>query len=311
LEREFYTDGSGTAELEYRLGRLEQRVAPIFKQIIETKSTSGLTAEQRHWVDLFLAVQLERTQGGRIRRKQLFRATSHFTEALKRRGTDTSLIDFDLTTDDVKRSHLASLDEIGIFVEAFKTLNLGVRTADGAVRFTTSDEPLIFRNDLDVETVERLRPKPAPGPTRAIHASRILRVTDRDNNGRELGNLGIRSPGIEIYLALSPDVLLAAVDPRVFPLGSESQGWDDMKVKRLREQTLAGSVRFVYSDDSSFEAEEAWLGRKPEWRDPERPRVSVFYMSKELVEASRRNDFDLPWPKENSRDGREGGEGHT
>lgn len=88
LEREFYTDNSGGKEMEYRLGRLEQRVAPIFKQIIQARSTADLSGGQ--WVDLFLAVQLERTQGGRIRRGQLFRAATHFTEALKQRGVDTS-----------------------------------------------------------------------------------------------------------------------------------------------------------------------------------------------------------------------------
>lgn len=297
VEREFYTDGSGRVDLETRLAVLETRAAPILREIVKAESADGLTDEERSWLDLFLAVQMERTQGGRIRRMQTNRAFAHHLALMERRGIDMSAVRDDLVMADVKDEHVASVAEVGDYLGPYSRLGLGVRVAMGTLEFTTSDEPLLFRNKHGEDTIESFRP-PLSGPTRTIHASRILRISDRNAKPNALGNLGITSPGIEIFLPLSPSVALVAMDTRVFPHGRYPyrEEWSDEEVKELRALVLESSVRHVYGASNDFSFEERHLAENSSWRDPDRARVSVFYMDTELVDASRRGDFDIPTP---------------
>jgi Protein of unknown function (DUF4238) len=172
--------GGETISLEEPLSAIESQVAPILSRLVQNQKLSELTREDRFMIASFCAVQHLRTQAFRDRIKDLNEGVA---EALRKRGIDPA---------DVSNFKMLSEDEI-------KSLSMEM-LADAPRKYgchfvakywhlvgTTSDDP--------------------------FHLGDHPVVLDNDVYGPARGALGLASPGVTIYLPLSPTLCLAMTDP--------------------------------------------------------------------------------------------------
>lgn len=175
---ELEVDGQ-TLSLEEPLSELEGMLSPILVRLVRDQKLAALTKEDRFTIASFCAVQLLRTQAFRDRIKDLNEGVA---EALRKRGIDPSEVsNFEmLSNDEIKACPMDMLAEAPRkygphFISKYWHL-IGSTPDDP---FHVGDHPVVVDNDF--------------------------------KRGR--GSLGLASPGVTIYLPLSPTLCLAMTDP--------------------------------------------------------------------------------------------------
>jgi hypothetical protein len=174
-ETYFYDFRDPTGEqhtLEYFLGDVETAAGKILKGILKQGSLAHLTADERAKLSIFVAVQQLRVKGHRHRVRSIVDVVRG---ELGKRGIDPGDVVPEMDDEEVK---LAALADIGFAKETSKHFYDKVwvlHRAPVGTRFYISDNPVTFHNA-----------DKRPGPP----------------------NLGVSSPGIEIYLPLSPEYTL-------------------------------------------------------------------------------------------------------
>jgi hypothetical protein len=171
--------GGQTLSLEEPLSELDGMLSPVLVRLVRDQKLPALTKEDRFTIASFCAVQLLRTQGFRDRIKDLNEGVA---EALRKRGIDPSEVsNFKMLSDEeIKAFSMDMLAEApGKYGPHFlsKYWHLIGSTSDDP--FHVGDHPLVVDNDF----------------------------------GRGPGSLGLASPGVTIYLPLSPTLCLAMTDP--------------------------------------------------------------------------------------------------
>ena len=168
-----------TLSLEEPLSEIEGLLSPILARLIRDQKLAALTKEDRFTIASFCAVQLVRTQGFRDRIKDLNEGVA---EALRKRGIDPSEVsNFKMLSDEEIKAF--SMDMLTDAPRKYaphllsKYWHLIGSTPDDP--FHVGDHPLVVDNDV------------SSGP----------------------GSLGLASPGVTIYLPLSPTLCLAMTDP--------------------------------------------------------------------------------------------------
>ncbi|MCH8043291.1 MAG: DUF4238 domain-containing protein [Planctomycetes bacterium] len=163
----FYDYDGKQDSLEPLLSRLEAKVSAIINGIIKHESLAQLTRDDRIWLSLFAAVQQLRVKGIRHKLKSM---NAGIRRVLQERGIDPGDVVPEMNDDDIKRQCLSHIQMAKEFSQHyFDKLWILQRAPDNSP-FYTSDNPIALHNLIK-----------SPGR----------------------GNLGIISPGVEIYLPIS------------------------------------------------------------------------------------------------------------
>jgi hypothetical protein len=175
---EVEVDGQ-TLSLEEPLSEIEGMLSPILARLVSDQKLAALTKEDSFTIASFCAVQLLRTQGFRDRIKDLNEGVA---EALRERGINPSEVsNFKMLSEEEIKAF--SMDMLAEAPRKYgphflsKYWHLIGSTPDDP--FHIGDHPVVLDNDV------------RSGP----------------------GSLGLASPGVTIYLSLSPTLCLAMTDP--------------------------------------------------------------------------------------------------
>lgn len=204
-----------TLSLEEPLSDLEGILSPILVRLVRDQKLPALTKEDRFTIASFCAVQMLRTQGFRDRIKDLNEGVA---EALSKRGIDPSEVsNFKTLSDEEIKAF--SMDMLAEAPRKYgphflsKYWHLIGSTSDDP--FHVGDHPVVVDNDL----------------------------------GRGPGSLGLASPGVTIYLPLSPTLCLAMTDPALMEelfegARSVRAGYEEFE-NRIASSFPAGAAAFL------------------------------------------------------------------
>lgn len=175
---EVEVDGQ-TLSLEEPLSEIEGMLSPLLARLVWDQKLATLTKEDCFIIASFCAVQLLRTQGFRDRIKDLNEGVA---DALRQRGIDPSEVsNFKMLSDEEIKAF--SMD---MLAEAPRKYGPHFLSKYWHLIGTTSDDP--------------------------FHVGDHPVVVDNDFTSGP-GSLGLASPGVTIYLTVSPTLCLAMTDP--------------------------------------------------------------------------------------------------
>lgn len=186
-----------TFSLESALSKLEGEAAPLVSRLIETRNLQSLRSADRTTMASFVAVQFTRTPS---MREMIEASQKTLIEALERRGIDPTFVP-----------------------EAAPMCNEGVRALSLDLLSTSAHEitPYLAAKHWFLVAGDVADP---------FHIGDNPVVLDNSTHGSGSGNLGLASPGVEIYLPLSPTLCLGMTDCRIA---------DDLSTKRRQSMRLA------------------------------------------------------------------------
>ena len=276
-EHGFY-NVDGSAQLDDVIQKFEEATAPIIKEIRERKSLAGIDEYKRIWLSGFTALQYVRTKAFSERSKDMMRQIAHVVT--QRSGGELSeQVRKQLGMDEPGTEHEKALSTIlGLVrpaVDELQKKHMILYRSDGSLLFCIGDSPVALHNTLN----------PGDG----------IR-----------GTLGLAVPGIEVYLPISKDLVLAYMCPSIAVscIGLEeearSMGFTHvhagpylraikhgtavlMEREHIRFQNslqLGFAERFVYSSVDNFEDARDVLAGNPRQRTgprygrPDTPKTS-------------------------------------
>ena len=222
--------------IEDFLSKGEDKFSKAYYRLIETQDLEALTKEQHRDFFLFLGSQFLRT----IEIKYMM---DHLSQGLFERifGEKGMKI--------IPKEVKAKFDENSLKIFQIKMLLNAVpkfaiilskkkwviRENKTKTILWTSDNPIALHNDL-----------------------------------RNIGNMGILSPGIEIHFPLTPNLILLSYDPSIS--GITTEPIDNEHVRRHNCYQVESSVRYLFSKNNDFQDAINYLNKYPELRDPKRSR---------------------------------------
>ena len=231
--------------MERTLTNIESKYKVIHKKILKFQDLSILRLNELIMFGIFIVTQEIRTPGLRELMKSIikvFKKTSEekewdLSEELKNQ------IERNLEDEKLKEYQISmfnNLAEFVFFIIQMKWLLLKNKTD---YPLWTSDNPIVRWNPIDLSPY---------------------------------GNLGYLSRGIEINFPLSSTLCLCICDPIKYDLiPSINDMFDKQNIIHLNWLQVVRSTRFLYSNVSDFSLAEEYLSKYPEFRDPDRPRISV------------------------------------
>lgn len=223
---------------------------------MERKTLSVLAEADHVNIAYFLGIQTLRTRAQRENLKQMDLA---MREALALKGVLNEALpdNFYRTEEEVKADSIMQLRLAEIFAPHFLMKCWCLNTPHNGTKFVVSDHPVVCRNYYD--------------PTSFM------------------GNNGIASEGIQIYLPLSPDLILCLLCPTlVEPFRLKQKVLDtpipilnaidtgnpfvipSESVTYCNSLQVAYSERFVFSCNGDFDLANKMLSKNPELRKPTR-----------------------------------------
>nr|WP_292224053.1 DUF4238 domain-containing protein [Brevundimonas sp.] len=178
-ERDFnrYNDGKYIICMEDGLGKIEDQAAPVFKRIAEDRSLVGLTLEDRVKVMAFVALQQVRGPSTRI---NMIDVAEKMRERVRSMGHDPEEV-----------PQLRGMDDPEMV--KFIAMNLASKNLPEFTKIISTKMMLLIGA--------------APGTTFLLGDHPVVKANTNQNG--VLGSLGLTSEGIEIYLPIAPDLLLA------------------------------------------------------------------------------------------------------
>jgi hypothetical protein len=232
-ERDFYvfTIGTDSWTVDPSLTALEGMTSPIVRKIVDARSTAYLTDDERTVIAGFMAVQLVRTNKYRsvidAGAKQVNELTRRMLRIHGREDGEPAI-----NAENVKRTAIELTSNAGQYGPLLRDRPWILFEAPKSCPFYLSDNPVVLQNWNDF------------GP---------------------YGNLGLLSPGIQVYCPLSPTLMLGIVDPSVrgqisqvcdafcgaFTSGNAVR-LDARSVESYNELFADWSSRFVFSSISEF-----------------------------------------------------------
>jgi Protein of unknown function (DUF4238) len=179
-EHGFY-NVDGSAQLDDVIRKFEEATAPIIKEIRERKSLAGIDEYKRIWLSGFTALQYVRTRAFSERSQDMMRQITHVATQMSG-GELSEQVRKQLGLDEPGTEHEKALSTIlGLVrpaVDELQKKHLILYRSDGSLLFCIGDSPVALHNTLN----------PGDG----------IR-----------GTLGLAVPGIEVYLPISKDLVLA------------------------------------------------------------------------------------------------------
>jgi hypothetical protein len=197
------------ASFEQSAGRVEDALLPTYRRILAERRLRNDAEEQAH-LALLVAFQFLRTRRQRDRFVEL---ESLISKKLEKMGNKLSDIEnySPFTEDSLKLQHAGFITKaIGDFAKAISEKHFMIIGSAAERDFYVSDNPVVLHNDEDL------------GP---------------------YGNLGIAVRGIQIYLPLSHDLLLACLCPTILNGAIETLDRNINEVRSaLLPLVLAGKI---------------------------------------------------------------------
>lgn len=239
MEKNFYDiDELPHGIIEDILSKEESKYSEAYYSLIDTQDLSSITTKQKTDFFLFMGTQFLRTVDTRYMLDQM--STGLFERLFGEKGMN-------IIPDNVKaRFAENSLKKIQIemLVEAVPKIALILSKKTWVIRENTT-ETLLWTSDNPI----------------ALH-------NDHDLGG--FGNMGILSPGIEIYFPLTPNLILLSYDPTITGITTDSM--DSEHVRRHNCYQVDSSVRYLFSKNNNFQDAINYLNKYSDLRDPKRPR---------------------------------------
>jgi len=262
-EHGFY-NVDGSAQLDDVIRKFEEATAPIIKDVRERKSLAGIDEFKRIWLSGFTALQYVRTRAFSERSQDMMRQITHVATQMSG-GELSEQVRKQLGLDEPGTEHEKALSTIlGLVrpaVDELQKKHLILYRSDGSLLFCIGDSPVALHNTFN----------PGDG----------IR-----------GTLGLAVPGIEVYLPISKDLVLAymCLSIAVSCIGLEeearSMGFTHahagpylraikhgtavlMEKEHIRFQNslqLGFAERFVYSSVDNFEDARDILAGNPRHR---------------------------------------------
>jgi len=195
-----------TRSIEPALSELETETAHIMKSIRKTESIANLTEDQRYALSLFFSVQFFRT---RYHADQVYEFACGFDQVVRRFGANPEDMP-GYAPPDREGARLGMLESIGEahkFIPLFLSKSWLLAKTSSRRPLQISDNPLVLQNSL--------------------------------NRGGPLGNIGLAVKGIEIYLPLTPELVLGMFCPSIeirFREGSRTYAQISRLVPAIRER---------------------------------------------------------------------------
>jgi hypothetical protein len=204
-------------------------VSPILTQLVRDQKLTEISAGDRRAIAAFCAVQFIRTQAFRDRIKDLNEGVA---EALRKRGIDPSEVsNFEMLSDDQIKAF-----SLEMLAKAPETYGPHFLSKFWHLVGSTTDDP--------------------------FHLGDHPVVLDSDVWGNQRGALGLASPGVTIYLPLSPTLCLAMTDraliAKLFADARKVESGYRKGSKRIERQGLTEeAARFL----------EDWKGKRDKVRE--------------------------------------------
>ena len=177
----------GSALLDDVIRKIEEATAPIIKEIRDRKSLAGINEYKRIWLSGFTALQYVRTKAFTERSQDMMRQITQVVT----KGNGGELpekVRRQLGLDEPGTEHEKTLSTIlGLVrpaVDELQKKHMVLYRSDGSSSFWIGDSPVAMQNSVN----------PGDG----------IR-----------GTLGLAVPGIEVYLPISKDLILAHICPTV------------------------------------------------------------------------------------------------
>lgn len=177
----------GSAELDETIRKIEDATAPIIKEIRERRSLAAIDEDKRVWLSGFTALQMVRTKGFSERSQDMMRQITNVVTQ-RSAGKLSEKVRKQLGLDEQGTEHEKSLATIlGLtrdLIGELQKKHMVLYRGDGSSSFWIGDSPVALQNSVN----------PGDG----------IR-----------GTLGLGVPGIEVYLPISKDLVLAHMCPTI------------------------------------------------------------------------------------------------
>ncbi len=228
-EREYYDfeHERGKTSMESSLSKMDDHARQAFDNILENESLQELPGGDRDWIRIFIVTQHLRTPHFKQSLRDLDAAIKGTVE---RMGRDPAEVEGRKSIGDENKLKLQAntflSKSIQHHVASLKDKAMIILNTDLKYQFWISDNPVTMHNDKDF------------GPN---------------------GNIGLRVPGIQIYLPLSPTITLGVWCPTVANKLFKMVGECEKRREHLLvNQTLERNVNQIGLADQIAELD-AWL----------------------------------------------------
>ncbi len=177
----------GSAKLDETIRKVEEATAPIIREIRDRRSLAGIDEHKRIWLSGFTALQMVRTKGFSERSRDMMRQITNVVTQLSG-GELSEKVRKQLGLDESGTEHEKALSTIlGIarsLVDELQKKHMVLYRTDGSSSFCIGDSPVALQNSVN----------PGDG----------IR-----------GTLGLAVPGIEVFLPISKNLVLAHMCPTI------------------------------------------------------------------------------------------------
>ena len=224
---EFALSEAYRASFEESIGKIESWLLPTYRQIIAERRLKG-TIEERAALALFMAFQFVRTRRQRDRFVELEELVA---DKLAKMGSSLSdLDDYEpLDRDSLTEQHINFMREgMGQFAETFADKHFLLMEPPAGRSFWLADNPVCLHNSEPADDF--------------------------------FGNIGLGVRGIEVYLPLSHDLMIAALCPSL-----ATNARKEIRESRQRTAVTIGTARLqgVPAEDISYHSEVIEEALKP------------------------------------------------
>lgn len=244
-EKYFYdSDGDRSQLIERQLGRFETSFNEAYTSLIKRQQIKALSPEQLNSLAYFIAVQEVRTREFREGIEDMAR------QLHKRLSADRLSTELRRSLESMKGAEFSKEFQLDFMIEKVPNLAAIIRNLKWVLLvnetgkpYWTSDHPVNRYNSVNL----------AP-----------------------FGNLGLLSPGIEIYFPLTTHLALCVCDPVIFgQLPDHNELEDEQNIVFQNGLQVRSSTRHIFSTDNDFSLAKQMLTEIPELSNIKRQRVSV------------------------------------
>lgn len=229
------------AELEEFLRKVERRALHPYDVLVQTKSISTISRQDKHDLAGFLGLQWMRTEE---RRNSIRDVGKLFKETLEERfGIEWNLGDEEEIERKIAETHSTgiTLDEVQELSDILLEKRWFVMENLTGKPLWTSDHPIVSYNQQEF-------PEWASGRGMAVE-------------------------GVQIFFPLTPDLMLQMADPAYFWMTPQDTIIPDAdNVTFYNELQIRQSNRQLYGSDDDFQLAQDTIERIPELKDPHRER---------------------------------------
>lgn len=239
FEPDFYGPSiNGEYPLEKALSQLEGRFSVAISELVKIQDVTKISLKSRLDIAAFIAIQYLRSKETRERIQELCNSVADWVTSQMGIGDH----EIKLTDEGTMGMHLEMLKDFPSFAATISQMKFIVMKNSTKIPFWTSDNPVALQNEY---------------------------------NQSPFGNLGIASKGIELWIPITPNLLLAACDPTMYRILPDIMEINDEQVViRNNWLQVISSTRFLISNTNEFHMAHDMLESDKELRNPKRQRVS-------------------------------------